>query len=147
MATLFLLACCGLLSRAVSVRTCRYGGWVAPNIFYLGYAGVVNFGGFRIAGLSGIYNERHYKLGHFERPPYNDSSQRSAYHVREYETFQLSQLRQPIDVFLSHGESGRCVCCGCAYSLLYVYVCVCVWGGGGWVAPFATLCLAHLSHS
>ena len=24
-----------------------YGGWVAKNIFYLGYAGIVNFGGLR----------------------------------------------------------------------------------------------------
>lgn len=39
-----------------------YGGWVAPNIYYLGHAGVVNFGGVRIAGLSGIYNELHYAM-------------------------------------------------------------------------------------
>ena len=32
-----------------------YGGWVAPNIYYLGYAGVVNINGIRIAGLSGIF--------------------------------------------------------------------------------------------
>ncbi len=40
----------------------HYGGWVAPNIYYLGAAGVVQFGGLRIAGLSGIYNPRHYRL-------------------------------------------------------------------------------------
>jgi lariat debranching enzyme len=40
----------------------HYGGWVAPNIYYLGAAGVVRFGGLRIAGLSGIYNPRHYRL-------------------------------------------------------------------------------------
>ena len=27
-----------------------YGGWVAPNIFYLGYSGCINVGGLRIAG-------------------------------------------------------------------------------------------------
>lgn len=38
-----------------------YGGWVAPNIYYLGHAGVIKFGGIRIGGLSGIYNGSHYK--------------------------------------------------------------------------------------
>lgn len=38
-----------------------YGGWVAPNIYYLGHAGVVNFGGIRIGGISGIFNGGHYK--------------------------------------------------------------------------------------
>lgn len=33
-----------------------YGGWVAPNIYYLGYAGCVNVNGIRIAGLSGKKN-------------------------------------------------------------------------------------------
>lgn len=30
-----------------------FGGWIAPNIFYLGYAGCVNVNGLRIAGISG----------------------------------------------------------------------------------------------
>ena len=38
-----------------------YGGWVAPNIYYLGCSGVVSVGGVRIAGLSGIYNGRDYR--------------------------------------------------------------------------------------
>lgn len=40
-----------------------YGGWAAPNIYFLGFAGVIKFGSIRIGGLSGIYNFRHYKLG------------------------------------------------------------------------------------
>jgi hypothetical protein len=79
-----------------------YGGWAAPNIFFLGYAGVVNFGGLRIGGISGIYKGNHYNLGHFEVPPYSEDSIRSAYHVRALEVQRLLSLEQPLDVFLSH---------------------------------------------
>jgi len=79
-----------------------YGGWVAPNIYYLGYAGVVSFGGIRIAGLSGIYKSHDYNKGHFERPPYNNSTVRSAYHVRSFDIFKLKLLSQPVDIFVSH---------------------------------------------
>lgn len=79
-----------------------YGGWVAPNIFYMGYAGVLNFGGVRIGGLSGIWKGRDHNRGHFEHPPYNNDTKRSCYHVRNLEVFRLKQLKQPIDIFLSH---------------------------------------------
>lgn len=79
-----------------------YGGWAAPNIYFLGFAGVVKFGNIRIGGLSGIYNERHYHLGHYERPPYNERDIRSVYHVREYDVHKLMQVEEPIDIFLSH---------------------------------------------
>uniref|UniRef100_A0A5B6ZRQ0 Lariat debranching enzyme C-terminal domain-containing protein n=1 Tax=Davidia involucrata TaxID=16924 RepID=A0A5B6ZRQ0_DAVIN len=79
-----------------------YGGWAAPDIFFLGFAGVVKFGNIRIGGLSGIYNSRHYRLGHYERPPYNENDIRSIYHVREYDVQKLMQVGEPIDIFLSH---------------------------------------------
>ncbi|TRY68852.1 hypothetical protein TCAL_03215 [Tigriopus californicus] len=80
-----------------------YGGWVAPNIYYLGYAGVLNVGGVRIGGLSGIYNGHNYLKGHFERPPYDRSTQRSAYHVRNLEAFRLKQLApDPPQILMSH---------------------------------------------
>jgi len=72
-----------------------YGGWLAPNIFFLGYAGVVNIGGVRIGGLTGIYNRKHYQMGHYEAPPFSDDDMRSTYHVRELEALRLKQLRQP----------------------------------------------------
>ncbi|MED6162720.1 lariat debranching enzyme [Stylosanthes scabra] len=89
-----------------------YGGWAAPNIYFLGVAGVIRFGNIRIGGLSGIYNGRHYKLGHFERPPYDQSTIRSVYHVREYDVHKLMQIEEPIDIFLSHDWPVRITDCG-----------------------------------
>ncbi|XP_067004697.2 lariat debranching enzyme [Anabrus simplex] len=79
-----------------------YGGWVAPKIYYVGYAGIVNVAGIRIAGLSGIYKGHDYMKGHFEKPPYTEETKRSVYHIRNLETFRLKQVQQPIDIFLSH---------------------------------------------
>lgn len=45
--------------------------------------------------------------GHFELPPYTESSMRSAYHIRELDVYRLLQLRQPLDVFLSHDWPSR----------------------------------------
>lgn len=69
-----------------------HGGWVAKNIFFLGFAGVVNFGGLRIGGVSGIFDRRDTEKGHYECPPFDDSAMRTIYHVREYETFKLLQV-------------------------------------------------------
>ncbi|XP_035221989.1 lariat debranching enzyme-like isoform X2 [Stegodyphus dumicola] len=79
-----------------------YGGWVCPNIFYMGYANVINVGGIRIAGLSGIYKGRDYLRGHFECPPYEESSKKSVYHVRNIDVFRLKQIKSPIDICISH---------------------------------------------
>ena len=79
-----------------------FGGWVAPNIYYLGYSGVVNFGGFRIAGLSGIYKHHDYNKGHFESPPFDNSTLRSIYHVRSFDTFKLKLLSKPVSIVMSH---------------------------------------------
>lgn len=79
-----------------------YGGWAAPNIYFLGAAGVVRFGNIRIGGLSGIYKHHDYKSGHFERPPYDRNTIKSVYHVREYDVCKLNQVKEPIDIFLSH---------------------------------------------
>lgn len=79
-----------------------YGGWVAKNIYYMGYANVIQVGGLRIGGLSGIYKGRDYQRGHYEKPPYTDDSKRSVYHIRNLEVFRLKQLIRPVDIFMSH---------------------------------------------
>lgn len=79
-----------------------YGGWVAPNIYYLGYAGVVQVNGVRIGGISGIYRGYNYERGHFELTPYTDDTVRSVYSIRNLEVFRLSQLSSKMDIMLSH---------------------------------------------
>jgi len=102
----------------------RYGGWVAPNIYYVGAAGVVSYRGVRIGGISGIYKSHDYRKGSFERPPFDRSTIRSAYHVRNVDVYRLKVLaassaanaidtaaetgittssnNQPIEIMLSH---------------------------------------------
>lgn len=58
-----------------------YGGWLAPNIYYLGVGGSVIVNGLRIAGASGIYKGYDYHRGHCERVPLSESDLRSIYHV------------------------------------------------------------------
>ncbi|KAK9762068.1 lariat debranching enzyme, partial [Basidiobolus ranarum] len=79
-----------------------HGGWVCKNIYYLGAAGVINFGGLRIGGLSGIYKREDFFKGHHEAPPYTAQDLRSVYHVRRYDIEKLLQIKQPLDIFLSH---------------------------------------------
>ncbi|CAF3553608.1 unnamed protein product [Rotaria sp. Silwood1] len=80
-----------------------YGGWVAPNIYYMGYGNVVNYNGLRIAGLSGIYKSHDYNSGHYELPPFDEKTIRSIYHIRSLDVFRIKQLQQgKIDIMLSH---------------------------------------------
>lgn len=79
-----------------------YGGWAAPNIYYMGAANVVRVGPLRIAGLSGIWKNYNYKKPHYERLPYNSDDVRSIYHVRELDVRKLLQIRTQVDVGLSH---------------------------------------------
>jgi lariat debranching enzyme len=79
-----------------------YGGWVAPNIYYLGAANVIRYGPLRIAGMSGIWKGYDYRKPHHERLPYNSDDLQSIYHVRELDVRKLLQIRTQVDVGLSH---------------------------------------------
>jgi len=43
-----------------------YGGFVAPNIYFLGYSGIVDWNGLWIGGISGIYKGYDFGRGYFE---------------------------------------------------------------------------------
>jgi hypothetical protein len=79
-----------------------YGGWVAPNIYYLGAANILRLGNLRIAGLSGIWKGYDYRKPHFERLPYNEEEMTSIFHVRELDVRKLMSVRTQVDIGLSH---------------------------------------------
>ncbi|KAG0242117.1 lariat debranching enzyme [Mortierella sp. GBA43] len=79
-----------------------HGGWVCPGIYFLGFGGVINVGGLRIGGMSGIFKSGHYETGHYEVTPYNDNHKRSVYHIRNYDVYKMLQVKEPLDVFMSH---------------------------------------------
>ncbi|KAJ2720748.1 lariat debranching enzyme [Coemansia sp. Benny D115] len=84
------------------MRELYYGGWVAPNIYYMGNSGVIRFGGLRIGGISGIFKDFDYAKGYYEKPPFRGNSRPSMHHVRSYEAFKVLQIRQPLDIVVSH---------------------------------------------
>ncbi|KAF8966394.1 lariat debranching enzyme, C-terminal domain-containing protein [Flammula alnicola] len=78
-----------------------HGGWLAPNIYFLGHAGSVRLNGVRIAGASGIFKSHDFQLGHYEKLPYDSGAMRSIYHIRESSVRKLSLLSSN-RIFLSH---------------------------------------------
>lgn len=69
------------------LRELQYGGWVAPNIYYLGHFGVVWYMGLRISGISGIWNHYSFISSMSARStpkyalPYTPQTIKSIYHV------------------------------------------------------------------
>ena len=69
-----------------------YGGWVAPNIYYLGQSGVIWFRGLRIGGVSGIFHPYDCRSLYHEKVPYDQRTIRSVYHTRTFEIEKLNSL-------------------------------------------------------
>eukprot|EP00494_Astrolonche_serrata_P030484 UN30752 len=87
-----------------------YGGWAAPNIYYLGNNGVVNFGGLTIGGISGIFKGHDFYKGWDEQFPLNEKHKRSIYHYRDFQIWQLKQMsNKNVDIFLSHDWPNKIV--------------------------------------
>ena len=83
----------------------HYGGWVAPNIYFMGHSNIIRYKGLKIGGISGIYNSGNYKRGYYERIPF-DSTNRdaitSAYHYRQIEICKLLSYKSHVDIMISH---------------------------------------------
>jgi lariat debranching enzyme len=86
------------------LKSLFYGGWVAPNVYFLGSSGVVNFGGLRIAGVSGIFKGYDFRTGYWEQAPFSEDALKSAHHQREFDFWRLQHLsvRSQIDICMSH---------------------------------------------
>lgn len=78
------------------------GGFICKNIYYIGRAGVVNYRGVKICGISGIYKKADYLKGHYERSLVNYNEIKSVYHVREYEIAKVDNIESDIDIIMSH---------------------------------------------
>ncbi|EJK61080.1 hypothetical protein THAOC_18483, partial [Thalassiosira oceanica] len=81
----------------------RRGGAVRLCKRTEGPGGNTSVSSLRVAGLSGIYNGRHYRLGRYEMPPYGRDELRSVYHTREVDVARMKALGDgPTDVMISH---------------------------------------------
>lgn len=81
----------------------KYGGWVAPNIYFLGHSGVVWYKGLRISGISGIWNLFNFNKPRLEIVPYeNPSFIKSAYHVRKLDFIKQYLIRENLSIMVSH---------------------------------------------
>ncbi|QPG77015.1 hypothetical protein FOA43_004410 [Brettanomyces nanus] len=82
----------------------KYGGFVAPNIYYLGRSGAVWYKGLRIIGWSGIYYSRDFmNIRRDEALPYNRWAIRMVYHYRKDDYMKLRLLNECNDsIVVSH---------------------------------------------
>lgn len=95
------------------------GGWIAPNIWYMGRAGVVWWRGLRIGAWSGIYDHRDFHKPHDPAPAWTrESAVRSVYHTRAVDGWRLAGLTPAVDIFMSHDWPGGIAHAGDVQSLI-----------------------------
>lgn len=92
------------------MRELYYGGWLAPNIFYLGAASLVNLklsskeellGNLKLFGISGIFKQYSFYNDH-PFLPFDNDTKRNCYHVRQLELLRGLLIKDKVDICLSH---------------------------------------------
>lgn len=78
------------------MRDLHFGGWCAPNIYYMGQTGSIivknerTNTSIRICGMSGIYNHRDFQyILKTERIPLYGKDRISAYHLKQLDVFRM----------------------------------------------------------
>lgn len=86
------------------MKELKFGGWVAPNIYYLGEFGSVWYQGLQIGGLSGIFNQQSFTRNIIkdETLPYDHSTIRRVYHVKPKNFLKMNLINKNLDIALSH---------------------------------------------
>ena len=101
-----------------------HGGYVAKNIYYLGYSNVIWFKGIRIGSLSGIWKEWDLDKARYEwdllESRHWQHGIKSLYHVRQKELLPLFMLDEnnEMDIMLSHDWPNEAVYHGDIETLL-----------------------------
>ena len=105
-------------------REVHYGGWVAPNMYYLGCSNVLRYKGLRIGALSGIWKAEDYDRGYYETVPFQMQNGRfdprmvSSFHYRRLELLKLLAYPSPLDIMISHDWPSRIVTYGDVQQIL-----------------------------
>lgn len=82
----------------------KYGGWVAPNIYYLGEFGSIWYKGLQITGWSGIFNYHTFIANNIEmeKLPFDSRTIRSVYHQKLANFLKMYMMNHDMDIVLSH---------------------------------------------
>ncbi|KAL4466022.1 hypothetical protein ABPG74_004259 [Tetrahymena malaccensis] len=92
-------------------RELYFGGWAAPNIYFMGASNVIVLKkgnqSIRLGGISGIYKQYDFIKSQLETFPFDSNSIVSCFHQKQIDILKLSQIglsnpTQKMDVFLSH---------------------------------------------
>ena len=78
------------------------GGLVAPNIYFMGHAGVIKYRGIRIGGISGVFVKDYYEKKRYEKAPYSYRDLKTVYRTRKEDVDRVLRINKPVDVFISH---------------------------------------------